>query len=1089
MRRFVWALAALLLCAGWAKADTPIAVFKSFRGNINFAGTERTIRTAANADNPCSVYSSGTSVTSTVAGIPSGATVISAQLYWAGSGTTGDYTVTFEGTSITADKSRQYTSTTIGAGYTYFSGAADVTAQVTGKTGGPNGTYTFSGLTVNTGDPWCSAQGVLGGYALVIVYSNATGASPEPFRMLNIYEGFQYFRNSSLTINLGNFNVPNPVPANAGRLGHITWEGDATLSQGGEDVTLNGTALTDSLNPSGNQFNSVSNVITDKNGAVVGDKASYGIDFDVYGFGAPTIASGQSSATAVYTTGQDMVILSAEVVAMPYVANADLALTMTRSGDLVVGSTATYTLNVSNVGTDVEQGPVTVVDTLPAGLTLASTSGSNWVCAKTSGSGGTTIVTCTQNLQNLAGGTLAPNGALAPLTLKVTPTTSGNFTNTATVSGKTGDNNSANNTATNTGTAAASSGGAYGYNAVFTRDICTNGQTIIYTDDVSSSTCRAFVGPVVAGGSTSVGNATNIYLTAVSGSGAAQKAVALSGSDTTVPLDFSATCLPNSGKTIAYAGLTLDCKGTWQTINVTIKGNQTNGANIASFVYNDVGQVTLSLRYSGVVLGNATFVSRPYDVQVRAAVRSDGYALTDNAGDAGFTKSGDTFTLRVGAVMADGKSVPPSFGKEGAAISGATDTAKTIKLDLFTANPLYTPIAALADKDSLVQAAFVTTPAWSLNAGASGGVAYDASVNWFEAGYLAVTPSLTDYLGTGSVGGATATARIVAGTRIIGRFYPDHFVTEVNQNFDCAASMNCPAAYDASKPAYPVSGGTYSTQPFGVTVTPYGLPLNGKPQQLFLYQNVSGTAGRALQLSAVTMANNTAAAALGGFALTPGKAFPYSISAGDFPLLTDTGATFTLASPYVTDAKPPLTLSAPQFFYVRAKSVETVVGTTASTVTINSVAAAGTQYEDGLLAVVGRLQVANAFGSELLRLPVPLTAQYWTGSAWMTNTAYSDAAYTTGKIVANVDKLQNCTKTLASSGTTCKANIITAVNSGAVTVLTNGKGVLTLQAPARPNAGSVDYIVPGTPSWLPSTRARATFGIYKAPIVYLREVY
>jgi hypothetical protein len=193
----------LLLCAGLpARADTPVSLFQSFRGNVNFVGTEETIRSKDNKK-PCSLVNGG--VSAILQGIPSGAVIKSAQLYWAGSGATPDYKVTFDGVSITAPTARQYVAKASANNtvYTYFGGAADVTTQVSKK---GNGTYTFSGLSVDNGNPWCGVQGVVGGFALAVVYSHPG----EPFRMLNLYEGFQDFQNTSLKISLGDFNCRTP---------------------------------------------------------------------------------------------------------------------------------------------------------------------------------------------------------------------------------------------------------------------------------------------------------------------------------------------------------------------------------------------------------------------------------------------------------------------------------------------------------------------------------------------------------------------------------------------------------------------------------------------------------------------------------------------------------------------------------------------------------------------------------------------------------------------------------------------------------------------------------------------------------------
>lgn len=57
------------------------------------------------------------------------------------------------------------------------------------------------------------------------------------------------------------------------------------------------------------------------------------------------------------------------------------------------------------------------------------------------------------------------------------------------------------------------------------------------------------------------------------------------------------------------------------------------------------------------------------------------------------------------------------------------------------------------------------------------------------------------------------------------------------------------------------------------------------------------------------------------------------------------------------------------------------------------------------------------------------------------------------------------------------------------------KGWLKLQlgAPGAGNNGSADLqlLAPTNPSslYLPSAKAQATFGIYKSPVIYLRELY
>jgi uncharacterized repeat protein (TIGR01451 family) len=114
------------------------------------------------------------------------------------------------------------------------------------------------------------------------------------------------------------------------------------------------------------------------------------------------------------------------------VESVDLTLTKTDSPDPVkVGQDLTYTLLVTNNGLQDATG-VTVVDTLPGGVTFVSASVG---CAELSG-----VVTCDVGPLAMAG--------VASITIVVTPTTVGVISNTATVSGNQLDPNHANNTAT-----------------------------------------------------------------------------------------------------------------------------------------------------------------------------------------------------------------------------------------------------------------------------------------------------------------------------------------------------------------------------------------------------------------------------------------------------------------------------------------------------------------------------------------------------------------------------------------------------------------------------------------------------------------
>ncbi len=115
----------------------------------------------------------------------------------------------------------------------------------------------------------------------------------------------------------------------------------------------------------------------------------------------------------------------------------DLTLTKSHSGSFTAGSTGSYTLTANNAGTAGASGPVTVVDTVPSGLTPTGAAGSGWSCSINAQK-----VTCTSTAA-LGSGSSAPPITLA---VNISSSASGTITNTATVSGG-GETNTANDAA------------------------------------------------------------------------------------------------------------------------------------------------------------------------------------------------------------------------------------------------------------------------------------------------------------------------------------------------------------------------------------------------------------------------------------------------------------------------------------------------------------------------------------------------------------------------------------------------------------------------------------------------------------------
>ncbi|MDA8327406.1 MAG: polymer-forming cytoskeletal protein [Betaproteobacteria bacterium] len=101
-------------------------------------------------------------------------------------------------------------------------------------------------------------------------------------------------------------------------------------------------------------------------------------------------------------------------------------------------------------------------------------------------------------------------------------------------------------------------------------------------------------------------------------------------------------------------------------------------------------------------------------------------------------------------------------------------------------------------------------------------------------------------------------------------------------------------------------------------------------------------------------------------------------------------------------------------------------------------------FDSGNLFYYGRLTLSNASGSVNLPLPVPMQAQYWNGTNFVTNVADNCTDIAAGNIV-----MGNYQKNLAP----CKT--AAAISNP----LLGGKGNLTLSAPGAGNNGSVDLAV------------------------------
>ena len=125
-------------------------------------------------------------------------------------------------------------------------------------------------------------------------------------------------------------------------------------------------------------------------------------------------------------TGNNSTALATPVI------DFDLIISKTSPASFTLGVNGVYTVTVSNIGARVTSGIITVTDTLAAGLTFVSGTGTNWTCTAAG-----QVVTCTRPAANtLAAGSVATPTAAPTITLTVSVAAAAapSVSNTASVS-------------------------------------------------------------------------------------------------------------------------------------------------------------------------------------------------------------------------------------------------------------------------------------------------------------------------------------------------------------------------------------------------------------------------------------------------------------------------------------------------------------------------------------------------------------------------------------------------------------------------------------------------------------------------------
>jgi len=474
-------------------------------------------------------------------------------------------------------------------------------------------------------------------------------------------------------------------------------------------------------------------------------------------------------------------------------------------------------------------------------------------------------------------------------------------------------------------------------------------------------------------------------------------------------------------------------------VNVTFNGTATAKVRVK---YPDVGKLTLSVRDAAAtgITGSGTVIVRPSSFVVTSVTDNSSPTPINNpaasdATGAKFAAAGMPFKVTVEARNnCPTPAVVKNFGRE--------STAENVRLDHSLATGL-----GLTNNPALT-----TVGDFSFSNGAG-----TATLTWPEVGVIKLTPRLKSGSYMGSVD--------VVGTQTgnVGRFYAHHLDTVVN-------SQGC-------------STFTYDRQPIAkLTIS---AKASGGSTPLANYRGSS--AANISFAKAVTLTDNTGkgSVSVGGASTVPVLAFVAGSAVLD-------GA----------DANHPLAT----FAFTTNPSAPATIGLVASDTDSSGFAGAA----GAAIIRSGRVRMLNAYGSELLDLPLSMRSEYWGGAGWLfnaadtcTDTTLSFAAV--GTDITNKTCIlepgnksgKGCGLPLSSSQTNRKymETLVSGTDSNGVPGFA-GNFNLWLKAPGGGGQGALD-VTASVPPWLQfnwagaigNPKARATFGVYKSPLIYRRENY
>lgn len=572
--------------------------------------------------------------------------------------------------------------------------------------------------------------------------------------------------------------------------------------------------------------------------------------------------------------------------------------------------------------------------------------------------------------------------------------------------------------------------------------------------------------------------------------------------NTTTPLLNAANCPISQVATIPLGNVTFVAGRAPLAAGVAVPAAAFSGVAPNYSAYGDVRvQFVCSAANCGVaVTGCATdgFTIRPQSFTITSSANADATGLLVAA--VPVVKTGASFTLTANSATAGYNGIPN------------VDITKAEWLSPPVGGRAAPGVGTISGSPVPAVLSFATAATLSTGNSASGNFTYD-EVGYFRfqsggvydgayaapSGDVAQGDCTNDYSNVLVGGKYGCKVANQAATSYFGRFVPDHFAMSggslVNRSDVCPLGTNCPSTF------------TYIGELLNAVFTLTAQNLGNATTQ-----NYSGTFAKLIPTSAVTcttLAGVTTCAPLGlGVVDTnaPRTAFNPSAPCAAHPCFTPSVATSgSFTGGVATNITVPLTVyrgAAGVGPYTALNVGVAPVGGAGSPGDSDGVLLAGYNLNANVLAGAndhtlvgatiaryGQMKLSNANGSELLPLPIAVTAQYFDGTS-------ATCCYVTNTL----DSVTNFAATNVVFGT--YHGILSAAiypNSGATSVtpasvvFPNGTSSFILAKPGAGNTGSVD-LTTNAPTYLPNPTnpaARATFGVYKGAneFIYLRENY